>query len=77
MLLLENMPFLSLPKAVDAKAMRRLTSLSVDGTVLHVLHVPMVECCPVQGFVCILILLCLIVRACVYARVHEYVRAYP
>ena len=75
MLLLENMPFLSLPKVVDAKAMRRLMTLSVDGTLLHVLHVlhvllvPMVECCPVQGFLCILILLCLVVCACVCACV--------
>ena len=28
------MPFLSLPKAADAKAVRRLTPLSVDGTML-------------------------------------------
>ena len=28
------MPFLSLPKAADAEAMRRLTSLSVDDTML-------------------------------------------
>ena len=31
MLLLENVPFQNLPKAVDAKAKHRLTSLSVDG----------------------------------------------